>query len=266
MGGVDHIGFIKEVSTCKYVLVIYTPNLCSLPGFSTSTPDDTPVHAIQCRRIIPDGEIKGYIESLDDFQTEEERVEMDELAALEDYPGVDGEQTPSKRVVEEGGEAQGYRFPFGYYPGYSMHEGRIFARDLGTEEIEQLAVEMEQLVDILTQQVGLDDAAAAENIDLVRQRLKDAIGGGGLNRQEAIQRAVPVPEMKKKWEKNELPLDHGGGPGEVSKLKNKLNDVLSKDPKVREEQIGKLREEIMAKKRAKADGETDDGKVDKRVA
>ncbi|KAL7412766.1 hypothetical protein BDY24DRAFT_77400 [Mrakia frigida] len=56
MTGTDGIGLIKEVSTCNYILLINTPRLCNVPGFS-STHLSEPPSGISCREIVPDGSL-----------------------------------------------------------------------------------------------------------------------------------------------------------------------------------------------------------------
>lgn len=46
----DRIGWIKEVTTCTYLMVVHTPRLCADVAFQP--PKQTRAHPIQCRRII----------------------------------------------------------------------------------------------------------------------------------------------------------------------------------------------------------------------
>lgn len=52
----DRIGYIKEVTTCSYLMVIYTPRLCNDVAFMP--PKDNKAHPINCRPIIPSEEIE----------------------------------------------------------------------------------------------------------------------------------------------------------------------------------------------------------------
>jgi protein OS-9 len=47
----DSIMFVKETSTCKYVLVVHTPRLCGEPGFKSRI-DQTADAPIRCREIV----------------------------------------------------------------------------------------------------------------------------------------------------------------------------------------------------------------------
>ncbi|KAL3426748.1 glucosidase II beta subunit-like protein [Phlyctema vagabunda] len=51
----DRIGYIKEVTTCAYLLVIYTPRLCNDVAFMP--PKENKAHTIQCRVVVPDDEL-----------------------------------------------------------------------------------------------------------------------------------------------------------------------------------------------------------------
>ncbi|RDW68284.1 hypothetical protein BP5796_08941 [Coleophoma crateriformis] len=51
----DRIGYIKEITTCTYLLVIYTPRLCSDVAFMP--PKENKANQINCRRILPETEI-----------------------------------------------------------------------------------------------------------------------------------------------------------------------------------------------------------------
>ncbi|KAG9232693.1 glucosidase II beta subunit-like protein-domain-containing protein [Amylocarpus encephaloides] len=47
----DRIGYIKEVTTCSYLMVIYTPRLCSDVAFLP--PKDNKVNSVICRAVVP---------------------------------------------------------------------------------------------------------------------------------------------------------------------------------------------------------------------
>ncbi|KAK8040069.1 glucosidase II beta subunit-like protein [Apiospora rasikravindrae] len=50
----DRIGWIKEVTTCSYLMLVNTPRLCSDVAFLP--PQETRANSIACRTIIPDSE------------------------------------------------------------------------------------------------------------------------------------------------------------------------------------------------------------------
>lgn len=51
----DRIGYIKEVTTCSYLMVVYTPRLCNDVAFMPQK--ENKAHSITCRSIVPEDEI-----------------------------------------------------------------------------------------------------------------------------------------------------------------------------------------------------------------
>ncbi|KAF8852348.1 hypothetical protein BDZ45DRAFT_659379 [Acephala macrosclerotiorum] len=51
----DRIGYIKEVTTCSYLMVVYTPRLCSDIAFMP--PKETKANIIICRTVVPEEEL-----------------------------------------------------------------------------------------------------------------------------------------------------------------------------------------------------------------
>lgn len=49
----DRIGWIKELSICSYLMIIYTPRLCNDVAFQQPPPEH--VREIECREVHPDG-------------------------------------------------------------------------------------------------------------------------------------------------------------------------------------------------------------------
>ena len=56
----DRIGYIKEVTTCSYLMVIYTPRLCNDVAFLP--PKENKVNSIVCRVIVPEEESASHTE------------------------------------------------------------------------------------------------------------------------------------------------------------------------------------------------------------
>ncbi|KAH6673147.1 glucosidase II beta subunit-like protein-domain-containing protein [Halenospora varia] len=52
----DRIGYIKEVTTCSYLMVVYTQRLCNDVAFMPAKNDKA--HPIVCREIVPDDEVE----------------------------------------------------------------------------------------------------------------------------------------------------------------------------------------------------------------
>jgi protein OS-9 len=56
----DRIGYIKEVTTCSYLMVIYTPRLCTDAAFMPVK--DNKANEIVCRVIVPEDDMEDRIE------------------------------------------------------------------------------------------------------------------------------------------------------------------------------------------------------------
>jgi hypothetical protein len=56
----DRIGWIKETSTCSYLMVVYTPRLCSDVAFLP--PKESKAHAIVCQEILTESQIPEWEE------------------------------------------------------------------------------------------------------------------------------------------------------------------------------------------------------------
>ncbi|KAI9715018.1 MAG: hypothetical protein M1812_006232 [Candelaria pacifica] len=54
----DRIGWIKEVSTCSYLMVIYTPRLCNDVAFLP--PRQSKANPIACREVVPEPSIADW--------------------------------------------------------------------------------------------------------------------------------------------------------------------------------------------------------------
>jgi len=79
----DRIGYIKEVQTCSYLMVVYTPRLYSDVAFLP--PKETKANPIVCRVIVPDDDIPYH----------------KELKALQSQ--LDETGKPSEKLINIGG-------------------------------------------------------------------------------------------------------------------------------------------------------------------
>ncbi|CZR58216.1 related to Protein OS-9 homolog [Phialocephala subalpina] len=76
----DRIGYIKEVTTCSYLMVVYTPRLCSDVAFMP--PKETKANPIVCRVVVPEKDI----DSRREMKLIDEK--KDELGTQEKKPNV----------------------------------------------------------------------------------------------------------------------------------------------------------------------------------
>lgn len=74
----DKIAWVKELRSCHYQVVIYTPRLCEIPLFVPQPQSGS--HTVNCKVILEDEEsvLRYYIdhleENIDYFQIEEESL------------------------------------------------------------------------------------------------------------------------------------------------------------------------------------------------
>ena len=101
----DRIGYIKEVTTCTYLMVIYTPRLCNDVAFLPPR-EDRP-NTISCREVLtPDeiskrgskGKASGMKKSIDDGSAERTIVGNVEVGGKR-LVGGEGRQIEKGRVV-----------------------------------------------------------------------------------------------------------------------------------------------------------------------
>lgn len=71
----DRIGWIKEISICCYLMVVYTPRLCDDVAFLP--PREDRANAVQCREIMSPEELEEY------YVQQAEQAEMEQADALE---------------------------------------------------------------------------------------------------------------------------------------------------------------------------------------
>jgi protein OS-9 len=81
---VDVIGWIKEVTTCSYLMVVYTPRLCNDVAFLP--PKESKANIIACQQVVPDNEISYW----------------KELKTLEAESNMRGEEAKAEPVVVGG--------------------------------------------------------------------------------------------------------------------------------------------------------------------
>ncbi|KAJ4287346.1 Protein OS-9 [Kalmusia sp. IMI 367209] len=69
----DKIAMIKEVSTCSYLMIIYTPRLCNDVAFQP--PQENLAHAISCQPVLSESEVDEWdLARLEDKVRETERL------------------------------------------------------------------------------------------------------------------------------------------------------------------------------------------------
>ncbi|KAA8642247.1 hypothetical protein EYZ11_008567 [Aspergillus tanneri] len=113
----DRIGWIKELTTCSYLMVIYTPRLCNDVAFLP--PQQEEVHSVECREIITPDEVPDW-EALRAYQLTQRLVESAEGS---EFPVVGDIKVGAQRLV--GSE------------GRKIEKGRVASA--GEEKVETVA-------------------------------------------------------------------------------------------------------------------------------
>lgn len=94
----DRIGWIKELTTCSYLMVVYTPRLCNDVAFLPPQQDE--VHPIECREILSPDEVQDW-ESMREYQLSQRLVEAGDN--FMDMPIVGDIEVGGKRLVGKDG-------------------------------------------------------------------------------------------------------------------------------------------------------------------
>lgn len=95
----DRIGWIKELTTCSYLMVVYTPRLCNDVAFLPPQQDE--VHPIECREILTPDEVQDW-ESMREYQLSQRLVESGDNVV--DLPIVGDIEVGGKRLVGKDGK------------------------------------------------------------------------------------------------------------------------------------------------------------------
>ncbi|PKX90964.1 PRKCSH domain-containing protein [Aspergillus novofumigatus IBT 16806] len=151
----DRIGWIKELTTCSYLMVIYTPRLCNDVAFLPPQQDEA--HAIECREILSEEEVPDW-EASREYQLAQQLVES---AITSEFPVVgDIEVGAHKWVGSEGKQ---------------IEKGRVAS--IGEEKIEVVAKRQNGKITRLSKEelkkYGLDP----EKIETLKSRLEEAAKG-----------------------------------------------------------------------------------------
>ncbi|KKK16220.1 hypothetical protein ARAM_001790 [Aspergillus rambellii] len=148
----DRIGWIKELTTCSYLMLIYTPRLCHDIAFLPPQQDE--VHPIECHEILAPDEVSGW-EARRDYQLGQRLVES---AETPEFPVVGDIQVGAQRLVgSEGKQIEKGRVAMageekvdvvakrvnGELQSLSKEELKKF--DLDPEKIESLTKRLEEL-------------------------------------------------------------------------------------------------------------------------
>ncbi|KAJ5291104.1 hypothetical protein N7478_000355 [Penicillium angulare] len=90
----DQIGWIKELTTCSYLMVIYTPRLCDDAAFMPPRQDE--VNEIECREILMPDEVTEW-QDIKEWYLAQRLV--DEARTLSDVQTVGGIEVGARKLV-----------------------------------------------------------------------------------------------------------------------------------------------------------------------
>ncbi|KAF2498271.1 hypothetical protein BU16DRAFT_288576 [Lophium mytilinum] len=106
-GSADRIGMIKEIATCSYLMVIYTPKLCNDVAFLP--PQDNRPNAIKCQPVIASEDIAAWSTIAADLHAAEELMALAREQEAKDperppRPTIGGIEVGAKRLVGSEGK------------------------------------------------------------------------------------------------------------------------------------------------------------------
>lgn len=167
----DRIGYVKEVMTCEYLMLIYTPRLCNDVAFMP--PKETKGHVIACRQIVPD----DALPNLQAPTTAEMEVNLKVAVAKSPIVNVGGVIVGGHKYVGKTGESP--QLPTNWAGGSHEPVADVIAhskgraednkvRALSDEELKQLDLDPD-LVDKLRgqmQEMAGDHAWKLEVVDV----------------------------------------------------------------------------------------------------
>ena len=129
----DRIGWIREVSTCNYLMMVYTPRLCNDVAFSP--PREEKAEQIICREVIEDGEEAGW-EARKRREAEKTLVGDTAEAAKVNKPIIGGTEVGGMKQV--GGEGRRLEIPQSIQSGSQGHS-QMYVGNGVTAKIELVA-------------------------------------------------------------------------------------------------------------------------------
>ena len=168
----DQIGWIKEVSTCSYVMVIHTPRLCDDVAFLP--PREDKAEAILCREVVKAEEVKEWearklnemgrkgIGASGDRESQRRMVGGIEVGGMK-LVGKDGSRLEVPRMMQPG--SHGHNMP-----SYETNAKLIAKRDPKEEGGEEQGIDDKGL-----RKLGLDPRV----VEAARRALEDAHEGKG---------------------------------------------------------------------------------------
>ena len=169
----DRIGWIKEVSTCSYLMVVYTPRLCNDIAFLP--PREERAEGITCREIVPEDEVAEWKARK---AREAERKLVGGNENVGGRPVVGGIEVGGMKLV--GREGRRLETPRDVQPGSHGHSGHGgeeggSAVTLVTQEAREKGGKIKRLGDKELKRMGLDPGV----VEAARRELEEVADGKG---------------------------------------------------------------------------------------
>ncbi|RDW81748.1 PRKCSH domain-containing protein [Aspergillus mulundensis] len=147
----DRIAWIKELYTCSYLMLIYTPRLCNDVAFLP--PQQEEVHTIECREILTPEEVSDW-QAMHEYELSQQLVES---AEAPEYPIIGGIEVGAQRLVGTEGR--------------QIEKGRVAS--IGEEKVNVVAKRVNGEVQLLSteelKKFDLDEA----KIEELRKKLEE---------------------------------------------------------------------------------------------
>ncbi|OJD18609.1 hypothetical protein AJ78_01380 [Emergomyces pasteurianus Ep9510] len=154
----DRIGWIKEVSTCTYLMVIYTPRLCNDVAFQPPREDDP--NTIVCREIVEPDAVAEF-EKAKTLHRQAQDIMNSGGGVAGNFPVIGGIEVGAMKLV--GGE------------GKQIKKGKVAS--IGEERVEvvakRLAGEIQRMSKEELKKFNLD----ADKIEAVKKHLEEIADG-----------------------------------------------------------------------------------------
>lgn len=152
----DRIGWIKELTTCSYLMVVYTPRLCNDVAFLPPQQDE--VHTIECREILRHDEIADW-EAMRDYQLSQKLMEAG--TTVPDIPIIGDIEVGGQKLVGKEGKR--------------IEKGRVAS--IGEEKVDVVAKREHGEIKWLSKGELKKYDLDPEKIETLKRRLEDVAQG-----------------------------------------------------------------------------------------
>ncbi|KAL2824490.1 glucosidase II beta subunit-like protein-domain-containing protein [Aspergillus cavernicola] len=147
----DRIGWIKELTTCSYLMLVYTPRLCNDVAFLP--PQQEEVHTIECRKILTAEEVSGW-QAMQEYHLSQKLVES---AETPDYPVIGGIIVGAQLLVGTEGR--------------HIEKGRVAS--IGEEKVDAIAKIVDGEVQLLSREGLKKFELDPEKLESLKKKLED---------------------------------------------------------------------------------------------